>query len=270
MAITLTAIPDPTYSPPRVRLTFQDTATTPVPAVEIYRRDPDGRSRKVRTSDDGPLVVSGGLASVDDYEAPFSVPATYTITGQTATATTQLDVTVPWLIHVGVPSLSVSVRVQNIAERVRVVDQAVFRVLGRSMPIVATGGARDVGSSVLTVRTDTDEQRRALDQLLDDAAPLFFNLPPSKRWGIAPCYIAVGDTTEARFVNYGSYPRRDWDLPFQVVDRPAGGTQAGITWDSYATRGVDDYTAEVGSQYTTWAAMAAAVQSWSDLADPAA
>lgn len=258
MAITLTATPDPSYSPPRVRLAFQDTAGTPVTSVVIYRRDADGYSRKVRTSDDGPLPVSGGLASLDDYEAPFGVTVTYTMTGQTVTATTQLDSGTPWLVHIGVPSRSVPAdfRIGTNDEESWAVDQGVFSILGRSKPIVITGGARLAASSSLIVSAETRAERDGLEQLLADASPLLLNVPPALGLNIDTEYIAAGSVTTRRISSIGSAPYWDVTIPYQVIDRPAGGTQAAITW------------ATVAAQYPTWQDIAAAGLSWADLVSP--
>jgi hypothetical protein len=76
-------------------------------------------------------------------------------------------------------------------------------------------------------------------------------------------------TSRARTVRYGPVPLREWQLPYRVVGRPGGGTQAAIIWDSIATRGANDYTAAAGSQYLTWQAIAdAGVSSWAELAAP--
>ena len=52
-------------------------------------------------------------------------------------------------------------------------------------------------------------------------------------------YISIDTSQEARLPTWGSDPRRVWDLPYLVVDRPSGGSQAQWNLDAveagYAT-----------------------------------
>lgn len=259
MTVTLTATPEPDYTQPRIRLDVNDEAVTPITSVTITRQDASGRTATVRTSDGGPLTVSGGVAIVWDYEAPFGEPVTYStdVTGG-PTATTQLNVPDVWLIDPGVPSRSMAVPVVvDLGERTRMVNQGVFQILGRSTPIVVTGGPRSAPGGTLTVRTETSAQREALIQLLSGANPLFLNVPPDTQWGVDSCYIAIGDATESRTLDYGPFPWREWSLPYQVIARPGGGTQSAVTW------------AVVGAQYT-WGELAATGLTWAELVAPTA
>lgn len=255
--ITLTATPEPDSIPPRVRLDVTATGTPAVTSVTILRLDPTGRTNPVRTADDGPLALSGS-ALVYDYEVPYGATVTYSIAQANNPVTdTLLDVRDVWLIHPGVPGRSVRLpQVAAVDTLARPVEQGVFQVVGRPRPIVVTGGARAAASSKLRVRTFTDDERVALGGLLDDASPLLLNIPTGKAWGLSTDYIAVADTDEAREAPWGRFTRRLWDLPFQIVDRPAGGTQSGLTW------------ADIAARYTSWADLANKVPTWADLADP--
>lgn len=266
----LVATVEADHVPPRVRLDVTDT--TGLQSVTITRLDPDSVYRKVRTSDDQPLPLSGGQATVYDYEAPPGYPLTYS-TDQTGTptATVTVDTDVPWLVHLGVPSRSVtiSLRAGSNDEEIWDIDQGVFAVLERSDPIVATAGARLLPSSTLILSVESAGELAAMRLLLSDGSPLLLSVPPSLDVGLSTCYIAVGQVKPQRPANSpGTSSLRDLELPYQQISRPAGGTQAWITWADVATRSGDDYTAAAGSTYATWADVAAAVGSWAELAAP--
>jgi hypothetical protein len=256
--LSMVATPEPDYSPPRVRIDITDTRTVPVTSLTITRQDADGRSYPVRTSDGGPLAVSGGVATVWDYEVPFGTTVTYStdVTGG-PTVDTILDPPDVWLVHPGVPSLSVPLLVTTLPTRTRSTGRTLYQILGREDPIPVSSGARATAAAAMGVRTVTEAQRQALDLLCDDDAVLLLNIPPAKRWGWASCYISIGDITETRTVNYGRFPYREWQLPIQEVARPGGGTQAAITWNT------------VAAQYATWQDIVdAGITSWAELAAP--
>ena len=260
MTQTLTASVEPGNSPPRVRLDFHDTAGAPVTSVTINRQDSSGYSYAVRTSDGGPLPVSGGVATIFDYEIPFGQTATYSTTisgGPTATA--RLDVGQAWLVHPGVPARSCPLEfgTGSFPTVKKAIVQGSFTVLGRSTPVIFTGGARLAGASQFVLMTETITDANALDLLFSDGAPLFLNVPPSLGYDVDPMYIAVGDVTFDRPSPVATHKDRSITVPYQVVARPGGGTQAAITWDT------------VAGQYATWQALAAAgVTSWAALAAP--
>ena len=230
-ALAITATPEPGGAPPRVRVDITDTRAVPATSVTVLRTDPDGRQHAVRTSDGGPfgltLFGTDRAGVLYDYEAPFGQQVTYTLAENLqAVSPTTLDVPDVWLIHPGVPSRSMRIRVAGISPLARRVQRGVFYPLGNRYPIVNTDGRRKAPEGTLMVRTESDPDRAAMDALLDDAQTLLLNVPAAKKWGLTALYIAVGDAEEARFLNWGSHPYRNWPLPFVVVDRPAGGAQA--------------------------------------------
>jgi hypothetical protein len=255
--IALVATPQPGNIPPRVRLDVTATGTPTVTAVTVTRLDPDGRWRRVRTADDGPQPLTSGATTLYDSEAPAGSPVTYTVAQENQpTAAAILPAAGPWLIHPGVPSRSVPLvlRAGSNAEESWDIDQGTFQVLGRSTPVTVNGGARRAPTSSLIVEAGNADQLRALRLLLSDGSPLFLN--GAGAVGIDPVYISVGAVRNARQSDIGTDQQRDLELPYQVVDRPTGGTRVGRTW------------ADVAAQYPTWAALAAAVDSWADLAAP--
>lgn len=255
----LTVTPDLTNTPPRVRIDIADPRTTPATSVVISRLDADGRTRTVRTSDDGPLPLSGGIGTVFDYEVPFGTQVTYSanVTGAIS-VTTQINATRIWLIHPGAPSFSVPIvlrRGSNTSEDWNL-DQGVFQILGRSTPIVVTSGARTAPSSTMIVGTESLAELASLRVLLADGSPLFLNVPPALGLGIDAAYIAPGNVQVTRPSDIGTDQLRDLTFTYQVVDRPIGGTQAAITWT------------DIAAKYATWTATVAGATSWAALAAP--
>lgn len=254
---TLTATPEPGHTPPRVRLDFSDNTGSPVTSVTITRTDVSGRSYPVRTTDGAPSQLSGAPVTLYDYEARYGSPVTYsTDAPQSPSAVTTLAVDRPWLIHPGIPSRSVTFThgAGSHASEDWDIDQGAFQILGRSTPVIATSGARYAPASTLVVVISTDEEREALKLLLSDGATLLMNVPTSRSWGVDTDYIAVGKVPVDRLSPVLTEPHRNITLPYQVVARPGGGTQAAFTWDT------------VASQYATWADLAATGLTWAQLA----
>jgi hypothetical protein len=254
--LTIAATEHPETSPPSVRLDITASGTPTVTSATVTRTDVNGRTYPVRTSDGGALPVSGGVATLWDYEIPYGTTSTYSVSATGATTVTDtalLNVTVPWLVHPGVPALSVPVTVQSAPDLTRPAEQGMFRVIGRRDPVVVSGGARSLPSGTLGLLTRTAAERAALDLLLDEASPLLLNTPDS--WELGPAYISVGDVAETRVSRIPSEPYRVWRLDFQVVGRPAGGSQALRTWET------------VAAEYATWSAIPAGT-TWAQLANP--
>ena len=259
-ALTLVVTPDTAFTPPRIRLDVTDTRDQPATSLVLSRRNPDGHTVPVRTADGGPLPLSGGAATIYDYEPPYDAPITFTVDDPAgAPVATELLVDDVWLVHPGVPSLSQKLKVTGLDQRTRETSRTLYQVLARDDPIPVSAGARPASAAVLTVRTYTEPQRAALDLLLADDTVLLLNIPAVKTWGWGPVYVSCGQLQEKRTVNYGPMPYREWTLPIQVVGRPGGGTQAAITWD------------DVVAAYPTWQAIEdAGITSWAELAAPTA
>lgn len=257
--LALGATADPASSPPSVVLQVVDTGTPAVSSVTILRLDPDGRYRKVRTSDDGPLLLSGGTASLVDYEVPLGSRVTYKVDqANLPTVDAVVDSDVPWLVNPGSParSMPLSLRKGSNDSELWATDRGVFQVLGRPTPVVITGGTRAAAASSLLASTGSLSELTSLASLLADGGALLLNVPPQLGLGIATAYISIGDVTVTRPSDIGTQQMRDITMPYQVVDRPVGGTQAGLTW------------LDVAARYATWSELAAAVPSWAALAGP--
>ena len=214
--------------PPRVRLDVVDADAPAVESVTVTRLDPDGRIVPVRTFDGNPLDLTGGPGLIYDYEAPFGAPVRYS--SQESPATVSAEVTVDeqrvWLIHPGVPALSMPVNVAEFGKRSRPVARGVHRPMSRRYPVVQTDGRRKAAEAVLELNTFTLSERAAFETLTDDAATLLLNVPAGFGWGVGAEYVDLGDLDEERLIIWAGQPRRLQTLPYLVVDRPVGGSQA--------------------------------------------
>lgn len=266
MAQTITATVDAGNVPPRVRIDVWTDEPLNTAAI-ITRVDSAGTVTEVRTYDGNPLQLTPNgnvlTASFYDYEMPYGQTVHYSDIERTTLTSGDVVVNVPdvWLINVGVPSLSMilsHIRPQSFADTTRAVSRGVFPVMGRSTPIVVTDGSRKSAESSMVVRTNTLTEFAALDALLADTSVLLLNVPASLNLGIGAAYISVGDISIARPSDIGSDELRDWTLPYTVVDRPVGGSQAQRTW------------ADVVSENTTWSAVLAKYAKWSDVLAPTA
>jgi len=239
-AITVTATVENSTGPldvPRVRLNVTDTGSSPALfAATVTRLDPDGRVVPVRTNDGNPLVLTtSGTTRVGllyDYEAPYQAPVTYSTMetpGSSSAAVTVAESKV-WLIHPGVPELSMPISVASVGNRTRSISQGVFRPMGRRSPVVQTDGQRKSPEGTLELNTLTLAEAARFEALTDDAGVLLLNVPASFNWGLPTSYVALGDIEEGRLVDYAPEPRRLQNLPYIVVDRPAGGSQSERTY----------------------------------------
>jgi hypothetical protein len=241
--------------PPRVRLDV--SASAGETEATITRLDPDGRTVEVRTTDGNPLPISAGTGLVYDYEAPFGQAVSYSSNESPTVVSAQVtvDVSEVWLIHVGIPDLStpISLRVGSFDEETWAVQQAVLWPMGRQYPWVGTDGQRKAPASSIVVAVETATQLRALKSILSDASPLLLNVPVSLDLGVDTAYIAVGSVSNQRPSSIGSDALRNVTLPYQVVDRPVGGSQSERTW------------VDVLASYGSWTDVMTAYDTWADL-----
>lgn len=255
---TITATPQPTTTPPSILVQVHQTDTPAVPTVTLSRIDPDGRTRLVRTPDGETLTLASNTGSVVDYEPWYGQTATYKVTeGNAPTTDAMVDAADVWLNHLGVPSRSmpVELRIGSLDDETWDIEQAVYSPLLRPSPIIITGGARQSAASTLIVTISTATDLAGLKSLLADGSPLLLNVPPSLGIGLGTAYIQIGKVSVARPTGVGGDPLRAVSLPFQVVDRPAGGTRAAITW------------ADVAAQYAKWSDIPAGT-TWAQLVNP--
>lgn len=237
-SVTVVATVEASNVPQRVRLDVTDTGTPAIFSSTVVRNDPDGSQVPVRTVDGLPVVLSTSgsnrVGLVYDYEMPYGVGVTYSTIESPANVTGAVTVveTAAWLVHPGVPSLSIQVnlRAGSWEEETLAVQQGVFYPMGRKNAVVQSDGVRRGPQTTITVAAETAGEVAAMRSLLDDAGILLLNVPPSLGLGIDTCYIAIADVKVRRPSSVGSNPWRDFEMPFVVVDRPAGGTQSQRTY----------------------------------------
>lgn len=252
--ITVTATVEPSTTPPRVRLNIADTGTPAITATTITRQNPDGTTTTVRTPDGQALVLTSSAGLLYDYEAPFQAAVTYSSVESPTQVTT--PVTVPenriWLIDPGVPNLSMPITVAVFGDLTRRVNRGVFYPMGRSAPVVQTDGTRKATEGSLQVKTMSLAEIAALNAVTASGSPLLLNVPATFAWGVSSGYISIADVVEQRLVEYAPEVTRYFNLPYTVVDRPIGGTQAQRTYADLL-------------DFPTYAALLAAFSTYGDL-----
>jgi hypothetical protein len=248
---TFVATPEPSNLPPRTLLQLTYTGQT---SATITRLDPDGRERPVRLAEPAALDGAGTWIGYD-YESWFGEDSTYTAVtagGSLTTSVVSLDVSVIWLRHPGVPSLSRRIDFQGEGEPARPVNQAILEPLNRAFPIVVTDGRRRTKRAEITIRTATENEASALLDLLDDTAVLLLDIPVTKNLNMTRHqYLSLGDLKESRRrPDYYLDPHKIWTAPYVVVDRPAGGLQSERTYDTVLA----DFTTytDVLTEYATY------------------
>jgi hypothetical protein len=256
--ITVAATVEASNVPPRVKLVATDTGSPAFVTTTILRNDPDGSQVPVRTATGGGATLSGGTVTVYDYEMPYGQAVTYTSLETPANVTTpvQVDASQVWLIHPGIPSLSLPIRLGrgSLTKRTRAVTRAVFWPMGRSTPVVIGDGSRKSIESQLVVVTATIPERVSLEELTADASPLLLNVPTTLGYNFETCYISVGDIDETVVTEMVTETYMTVTLPFTVVDRPAGGSQSART---FADLLVYPNLAALKNAYPTFAAVLA-------------
>jgi hypothetical protein len=231
MTVTVTAVSQPANIPPRVQLTVTGTTEK---TTTVTRLNGDGSSVPVRTSDGGPLVLSGAT-TLYDYEMGFGEAVSYSSLESPSTVSTQVAVAVAqvWLIHPGVPGLSMPVqnfRPGTWAKRTAIVKQGVFYPMGRTNPVIISDGARRGLQASMTILTRSQDERDWLGALISDAGTLLLNIPLGLGYSMKTSYVGLGDADYSPVIDKVFEDWLDVTLPFYVVDRPAGGSQAQRTY----------------------------------------
>lgn len=258
---TIAATVEASNVPPRVRLNITDTGTPAVSSVTVTRLDPSGRTETVRTSDGNPLTLTTSgtsrIGTLYDYEMPLGASVTYSTTQNPAsTATATVSSVQSWLIDVGVPSRSMVIRIGEMTSRSRSVSRGVFQPLGRRNSVVVTDGARKGYEGTLSLVTVTDDERRQVEALIEQAGVVLFNPAAGSQWGLDAMHLSFGDVEESRVTRVLAHPARRWSLPYIQVDPPIGGSQAQWTY------------ANITAQYATYTALMAGEPTYADVLAP--
>lgn len=232
MTVTVTPTVELSNNPPRVRLNV--AASAGEASATVTRLDPDGNTVVVRTSDGAALPLPGGSGLVYDYEPPYGQLVSFSSLESPATVSAEVSVGEArvWLVHPGVPELSMPVELDagSLAEEAWDVQQSVLKPMGRKFPVVRTDGQRQAPASSVTVFIDSLDELAALRALTSDAGTLLLNIPAGLNLGVDTGYIAVGPIRNRRLSDIGADPYRSVELPFQTVERPVGGSQSQRTY----------------------------------------
>jgi len=263
-AITATAMPIQGYVLISISFAGDDTVTY----GGAVRIEADGTTTPVRvnTAPDATgefMLLSGGMATLYDTEAPLDVALTYQAVEPSGVYTaTSPEVVLPssqtlWLRDPLYPANSVRLFLtppnglpeckpgEGLFWRTKngetFASQTTNTTINNSpLPIPAVR-KRLAASSVLSIISRTFIDRGLLEILLSNGTILLLDTPP--QYGVSRRYVSLGDYTASPASRVGS---RQWDLveaPYQIVGRPAGGSfgVAGTRWDDlcgkYATFG---------------------------------
>lgn len=249
MSATLTATADPSNLPPRVLLEVAGMAGA---SVTITRTDGSGNSAPVRTANPADLTSTDFTGY--DYEAPFGVDVTYAAVSNTAdtatSATVNVAVTRPWLLHPGVPALSVPVRVASFGDRTMDTAAQPHVVLGRATPIVISDGVRHSPTFDTVLRTESLAEETALGFLLEDTSVLLMQAvsPTTARRRYE--WVSVGPVVTTNLIDYFGNETVHWSLPCTVASAPAGLLQSQRTYSDLLAD-FADYTA-LDAAYATY------------------
>jgi hypothetical protein len=235
--------------------------------LSVYRELPDG-SRSLVRGTSGLIdhqVITSDLMIIEDHEAPLNVPVRYHIeiyppgsliaaTRTSDYATVVLaDINEAWLKDPGNPQRNTKVLVGKAPDWQRPIEQASFVIRGRRNKVTLYGSRQGLEGD-LAVATRSDEERRALHQLLDSGNVLLWQAAPGM--GVDDMYVTVGAVPETRFGTRAQDEWRTWTLPLIETDMPvttAVNGAAGRTWQDVLT--VFDTWQDVLDAYATWEAV---------------
>lgn len=243
-------------------------ALTAGDTISMWRQTPDGARTLVR----GP----GGLLSgtpitaetlvIEDYEAPLAVEVSYYVVAlkPDGVSVRREDsfggVTIPfdninlcWLKDPGRPQRNLLLMVETGPEWARPVEQGAYVVKQRRNKVTLSG-VRNGREGDLVVWTRSDDERAALDWLLDSGATLLWQTHSAA--GEGNVYVSVGQAGRARGGQPAYDPWRTWTLPMVEADMPVAvgiAGSAGRTWQDVLTG------------FATWADVLAAYATWEDV-----
>jgi len=210
--------------------------------LTVWRIAADGARRHVRGPDglyDGTYPIPSDSLLIEDYEAPLGVPVYYRMEsvepGSTSVERRDSDtVTVEhedanwaWLTDPGRPGIGLPVLVKQAPEWKQGIDQTVYRVRGRSTPVVLSD-VRGSREGDLVAWTTSDEERDAMRFLLSTGNVLLWRCAPGT--GEPDVYVSVAEVAFPRVVPRADEQWREWALPLAEVDMPTGGQAGSATW----------------------------------------
>lgn len=243
---TLTLVADANNLPPRVVITLSSGSAATFTDVDIRR---DGEMLRA------PSVLGMPSYVLNDYEAPYGIATSYTVTwllsngtSGTISQSVTLSPTKAWMIHPRTPDLSFVLT--DGAEAAGIVQigggqspsqASRHRVLGASRDVVMSFGARSaVSYPNFQVATTTEAEAIALEALLMDETPMLLRIPAS--WGVdfKQGFYAVGDWNAEPLLNQAGTWLKYWTLPLtpaiapKVLVQPQNTYADGLLLGTYA------------------------------------
>jgi hypothetical protein len=192
--------------------------------IHVYRIQ-DGTATRVRGA--SPSPDPSGTQTVYDYEAPLDVSVSYKITTPwlafasiASNTVTLASSSSTWLGHPSNPTWNIQVRIKEFPTRIRSIERGVFRVVGRSRPVVVTGGLRQDAVGDLCFYTETIAENTALRRILADGAPLLLRAPAGYDWDPLS-WISIGNVEEIPLRPDVFEPGRAFEFSWTLVDAPA-------------------------------------------------
>ncbi|HKE76628.1 MAG TPA: hypothetical protein VKB57_23625 [Acidimicrobiales bacterium] len=258
MAVTLTATLDAGRLAARLQV---DGVPAGADTYTITRTSPSGSKAGVRGAVNATVAIPTQIAR--DYELPFDVALTYTVTvydGATVvgTATTTFTLTYgecpAWLVDLARPTNSLPLTIESMDELQFAAAVGVHRILNRRAPVLTSLPAW-TPSSELIVLTDTLGERDQTRALLGSGYPFLLRTTPAQ--GIGNMYLGVTDFTEERFLRPGVAPERRFKIEVVQVERPDPSIYVPLAPNTYAN---------VKATFATYAALKAAVGTYDQLA----
>lgn len=201
-------------------------------------------------------AVTAGAVTLDDYEFQPNATNYYRVTGTPGAvqftadiSPTQNDV---WFKSLTKPFLNRAVAVVGHGDITRTARNAIFPVIGRTMPVAVTD-VRLARSWEMTLKTEDPEDCDELELMFAGGEPLLVQVPATGPLSTVPGgYVVVGDIVRRRFGTLS--PRRWLELPCTEVAAP-GPDVYGLpaTWST------------VVAEFSDWDAVQTEFATWDDL-----
>lgn len=226
----------------RMKLEISDTAGAATTDYFEVQRSDDGEVtwEAVRTLLDGALVEADGSgdATIYDREAPNGVDVSYRVRAlhdyglgaygisSWTEVTGQWSSQSWWLRHPTDPTLDVEalpMRTTSAPGYSRAKRQTALQPLGASTPVVISDTPASK-TGTLVIRTDSEDERVAMETLLATSSPVLIRAPDSEafesRWA------SIGDHDYALLIDKAWMDSGNFTLPWTEVSRPSGNLEA--------------------------------------------
>lgn len=210
--------------------------------LTLWRIAADGTRRYVRGPTglyDGTYAIPSDSLVIEDYEVPLGVEVFYRAEMRSAdgaslghrtsdpVTVTAGDANYAWLTDPHRPGKGLRVMVKTAPEWKQGIEQAVYRIRGRSAPVIHSD-VRSSREGELVCWTQTDEEREALKFLLSPGNTLLWRCAPGT--GEPDVYVSVGEVAFPRAVPRADEQWREWTLPLTEIDMPSGAQAGSATW----------------------------------------